>query len=96
MAAVLNARRVAWDAARVIVEASTAEAYWWVGDMVNRHLGVMYQLKLAETRLRVLENDEVTVAETGMWRARFDELLGERPDLIPLVADLTKETAARL
>ncbi|TKK87507.1 hypothetical protein FDA94_16900 [Herbidospora galbida] len=92
----LNARRVAWEAARVLVEASTAETYWWVSDMVGRHLGVMYQLKLAETRLRLVENDEFTVAETGTWRARLDELLGDRPDLMPLVADLTKETAARL
>ncbi|WP_063819249.1 hypothetical protein [Herbidospora cretacea] len=93
---VLNTRRVAWDAARVFVQASTSDAYWWLGDMVNRHLGVMYQLKLAETRLRMLEDDAVTVVETGAWRARLDDLLAGRPDLTPLVADLTKETVARL
>nr|WP_062341647.1 hypothetical protein [Herbidospora sakaeratensis] len=92
----LNARRVAWEAARVVVEASTAETYWWLNDMIGRYLGVMYQLKLAETRLRLLEDDEFTVTETGAWRARFDELLGDRPDLTPVVADLTRETAARL
>ncbi|WP_062428776.1 hypothetical protein [Herbidospora daliensis] len=92
----LNARRVAWEGARVVVEASTAEAYWWVNDMIGRYLGVMYQLKLAETRLRLLEDDEFTVAETGAWRARLDDLLAERPDLTPVVADLTKETSARL
>ncbi|WP_066374294.1 hypothetical protein [Herbidospora mongoliensis] len=96
MAGVLNTRRVAWEAARVFVEASTADAYWWLGDMITRHLGVVYQLKLTETRMHILENDAATVAETGMWRARFDELLSERPDMTPLIADLTKKTVARL
>ncbi|WP_155352182.1 hypothetical protein [Acrocarpospora macrocephala] len=92
---VIHPQRVAWDTARVFVAATTADAYWWLSEMVGNHLGVTYQLKLAETRLRLLTED-ASIAESGMWRVRLQDVIAERPELARVLIDLTRETAARL
>ncbi|WP_155347923.1 hypothetical protein [Acrocarpospora pleiomorpha] len=66
-----------------------------VSEMVGNYLGVMYQLKLAETRLRLLSED-AALAESGMWRVRLQDLMTERPELARVLIDLTRETAARM
>lgn len=88
--------RVAWEGARVFVAATEADAYWWLSDMMARHLGVIYHLKLAETRLRVLQSGETVYAEAGAWRVRLEELLKERPELTPVVVRLIVQTAERI
>lgn len=90
---VLHPRRVAWEGARTFVSAANADAYWWLTDTVGRYLGVMYQLKLAETRLRLQADEDATFSETGAWRARLDELLDHQPDLAPLLTQIIAETA---
>jgi hypothetical protein len=92
---VVHRERVAWEGARIFVAAAEADAYWWLSDVVGRYLGTMYELKLAETRLR-LQSDGGSFAEAGAWRARLEELLQDRPDLIPLVLQVITETAHRL
>jgi hypothetical protein len=92
---VIHRPRVAWESARVFVAAANADAYWWLSEMVGRHLGVMYELKLAETRLR-LQLEDASYAETAAWRARLDELLHDHAELIPLMLQLVTETADRL
>jgi hypothetical protein len=92
---VLHRPRVAWEGARVFVAAADADAYYWLGDLVGQHLGVMYQLRLAETRIRLRAGD-VSHAETGVWRAYLDDLLQERPELTTLVHELVAETSSRL
>jgi hypothetical protein len=92
---VLHRPRVAWEGARVFVAAANADAYYWLSDMVGEYLGVIYQLKLAETRIR-LQADEVPYAEAGAWRARLDELLHHHPELTPLLHQLVTETSDRL
>ncbi|MEU4580031.1 hypothetical protein ACBI99_42320 [Nonomuraea sp. ATR24] len=96
--AVLHPRRVAWEGARVFVAAAGTETYWWLSEAIGRYLGVMYELQLAETRLR-LQSDgrKVTpLLESGAWRARLDELLDECPGYASILTQLVEETAARL
>ncbi|GAA0433884.1 hypothetical protein Acor_08170 [Acrocarpospora corrugata] len=92
---VIHPQRVAWDTARVIVAASTADVYWWLSDMVGTYLGVMYQLKLAETRLHMLTEDALN-AESGTWRVRLQDAMAERPELVRVLIDLTREISARM
>ena len=106
---VVHHPRVAWEGARVFVAAADTDTYWWLGDMVGRYLGVMYQLKLAETRLRLQSEDaaiaeirlrpqvqDIPHAETGAWRARLTDLLHDRPDLTGILVQLIEETTERL
>lgn len=92
---VIHHPRVAWEGARVFVPAATGDAYWWLSDMVGLHLGVMYEFDLATTRLRLQREDQL-FAEIGAWRVRLEDLLRDRPELAPLLVQLTAETAGRL
>ncbi|MFC4057004.1 hypothetical protein ACFOWE_01775 [Planomonospora corallina] len=93
---VIHRPRTAWDSARVFVAAAECDVYWWLTDEVGRRLGAAYQESLARTRLRLQRRADAVSAEAGTWRARLEELLQERPDLIPVLLRLTEETAARL
>ncbi|GAA2119651.1 hypothetical protein [Actinomadura alba] len=55
----------------------------------------MYQLRLAETRIR-LQAEDASYAETGVWRAHLEDLLHNRPELTSLVHELVGETSSRL
>ncbi|MFB9892304.1 hypothetical protein [Planobispora takensis] len=92
---VLHQPRVALDGARVFVAAANAEVYWWLTDMIGRYFGEMYQLKLAETRLR-LQHEDATYAEAGAWRVRLQEMLRERPELTPVLWQMVAETTERM
>ncbi|GIH79581.1 hypothetical protein [Planobispora longispora] len=92
---VVHQPRVAWEGARAFVAAADSDAYWWLTDAVGRSLGAVYQLNLAETRLRLRREDAV-FAETGAWRVRLEDLLRARPELAPLLVRLTAETSGRL
>ncbi|MGI8336571.1 hypothetical protein ACRYCC_42075 [Actinomadura scrupuli] len=92
---VIHRPRVAWEGARAFVAAANTDAYWWLSEMVGRYLGVMYELQLAETRLRLQLEDE-PFAETAAWRARLDDLLYDQAELTPLVLQLVSETTDRL
>jgi hypothetical protein len=87
--------RLAFLGARVFVEAAQGDAYWWLSDIMNIHLGPMYALKLAETRLR-LAREEAQMSEAGAWRARLEELLAQHPALAPLVTQMIEGSAGRL
>jgi hypothetical protein len=92
---VLSPPRLAFMGARVFVEAAQCDAYWWLSDVVNIHLGPMYALKLAETRLRLVR-EEAGMSEAGAWRARLDELLEQQPGLAPLVTQMVEGSVSRL
>jgi hypothetical protein len=87
--------RLAFEGAVVFVEAAQRDAYWWLSDVVNIHLGPIYALNLAETRLR-LAREEARLPEAGAWRFRLEELLTQRPDLAPLVTQMVEGSADRL
>jgi hypothetical protein len=93
--AVIHTPRVAWEGARVFVAAATSDAYWWLSEMIGQHLGLMYQMDLTSTRLRLLSED-ARFAEVGAWRVRLEDLLHSRPELAPLLLQLVAETTSRL
>ncbi|GIN05462.1 hypothetical protein [Planomonospora venezuelensis] len=92
---VVHRPRVALEGARAFVAAASSEVYWWLTDMTGTHLGVLYQLRLAETRLR-LQREDAEFTEIGAWRVRLEDLLHERPDLAPFLLRLTGEISERL
>ncbi|MBF8194241.1 hypothetical protein ITP53_52985 [Nonomuraea sp. K274] len=94
--AVLHPRRVAWEGARIFVHAANTDAYWWLSDTVGHYLGIMYQLQLCETRLRLQAEADAIYAEAGAWRARLDELLDTRPAAASILAQMIIETTSRL
>ncbi|AQZ64092.1 unnamed protein product [[Actinomadura] parvosata subsp. kistnae] len=96
--AVLHPKRVAWEGARTFVSAATTDAYWWLSDTVGQYLGLMYQLQLCETRLRLQGEPDVEAAyeEVGAWRARLDDLLTTTPSTTSLLTQLITETTSRL
>jgi hypothetical protein len=94
--AVVHPRRVAWEGARIFVFAANTDAYWWLSDTLGRYLGLMYQLQLCETRLRLQAEADAVYAEAGAWRARLDELLDTHPGTAPLLTQMIAETSSRL
>lgn len=93
---VVHRPRVAWECARVFVAAAGTDAFWWLSELVGLHLGVMYELRLAETRLRLEPGPEELFAEAAAWRASLEELLDLHPGLTSLLIQLIAETEERL
>ncbi|XVQ86001.1 hypothetical protein ACQP2K_00745 [Microbispora siamensis] len=103
--AVIHRERVAWESARVFVAAATGDTYWWLGEMLGRHLGQTYELALTRTRMRVRRGEarpvggpgeDVLSAEVGAWRARIEDVLTEHPELAEVLRQVTEETGRRL
>jgi|SRR5690606_27258690 hypothetical protein len=94
--ATLHPRRVAWEAARVFVTAADTDVYWWLSEAVGHYLGVIYELKLAETRLRLAGEPAKAPLEIPLWRALLDEMLDERPSEVSILSQLAEETADRI
>jgi hypothetical protein len=93
---VVHRPRVAWLAARAFVAAADADTFFWLSELVGRYLGVMYELKLAETRLRLSEGPEAVFAEVAAWRAALEDLLDLQPALTPLLVQFITETEEQL
>ncbi|RSN06575.1 hypothetical protein DMB42_25170 [Nonomuraea sp. WAC 01424] len=87
---------MAWEGAHTFVSAATTDAYWWLSDAVGHYLGLMYQLQLCQTRLRLQAEADAFYAEAGAWRARLDELVDTGPGAASVLTQLTAETSARL
>ena len=95
---VIHQPRVAWDAARAFVRAAGAPGYDAFAGRVLSRLGTDLYGELADTRARLLsasvessDDDRFTVdVEAGKWRVRMEDLLRTRPDLVPVVRELTE------
>lgn len=88
--------RLAWDAAWAIVDGSadpvrSASLAEWL----DTHAGQPYGQLVIDCRNRLVTNDgfESTAVEAGIWRARLDDLLHDRPDLVEPLAHLIRATA---
>ncbi|WP_067497585.1 hypothetical protein [Actinoplanes sp. TFC3] len=96
---VIHQPRVAWDGARAFVRAAGADAYATFSNEVLTRLGSELYGELANTRQRLQtssidssDNDRFTKdVEASRWRVRLDELLRTRPDLMPVVQELTEK-----
>ena len=88
--------RLAWDGARAIVATIEAGQDAWLAALVRDRLGPSYAQAVADSRQRLAANSDAFLTEAGLWRVRLDDLLGQRPDLAPQVAELTSQATAHL
>jgi hypothetical protein len=99
---VIHQPRVAWDAARAFVRAAAGADFDAFAGEVHNLLGRAYGDELMYTRLRLCTAEvgeragyQITDAEVGMWRARLEDLLRERPELVGTVRNLTGRVPRR-
>lgn len=88
--------RLAWDAARAIVDASADPARAVsLAEWLDTHAGRPYGRLVIESRDRLAATYgfESTAVEAGIWRVRLDDLLHDRPDLVEPLANLIRGTA---
>jgi hypothetical protein len=98
MGTVVHTPRIAWDGARVLVHAASAEAtFAWMADRLGPILpDDMYDDYLA-TRNHLIrpDRDDVENVEAGVWRVRLEALVQDRPELVgPLGALIAEVNAA--
>jgi hypothetical protein len=93
--AVIHQPRVAWDGARAFVRAAGGPHAERFALLVLGRLGEASHAQFVDSRNRLLKaigGDRYTTdLEAGKWRVRLDDLMQNRPDLIPAVLDLTNE-----
>jgi hypothetical protein len=98
---VLHQPRVAFDAARILLDVSSAgdeDLYRWYGDQLSVVLGSSYLHKLGATRneLKRSERDDTRSTEAGKWRVRFEDELRTHSGVAESLQHLTLATSQRL
>ena len=100
-AEVLHQPRVAFDAARILIDLSGADdqaLYEWYGDQLAVVLGRSIQAELLTTRhelKRSLRANGRSI-EAGKWRVRLEDVLRTRAGVAEGLHDLTASARARL
>jgi hypothetical protein len=96
---IIHQQRLAWDCARVLAEAAdTDQLYFWVGARLRELLGPEHEWMLSQSRTRLLigaRSDQRQV-ESGLWRAKLEDVLRERPELTVALSLLAGEIRTRL
>jgi hypothetical protein len=96
MSTTTHVPRVAWDAARAIVNATSDPARAaWFANWLNTNAGPQYGQLLIESHNRLASGRgfESMAVEAGVWRVRLDDLLHSRPELVEPLAKLVRMTA---
>jgi hypothetical protein len=95
---VIHQPRVAWDAARALVEAAQAGStmYFWYHHEVQELLGPEYAGEFAVTRIRLGEEPDHSHVEAGKWRVRLEDVLRTQPHLAEDLNRLTADARLRL
>ena len=96
---VVHPQRLAWDGAQTIVRAfGSAQVCDWLDGQFGRLLGPAYQQALTDSRHRLWssERPDAPQIESGLWRARLDDLLRGSPMLAVMLHELVEETAVQL
>lgn len=91
MSTTTHVPRVAWDAARAIVHASTDSARAaLLANWFTTHAGPPYGQLVIESHNRLIADRafESVAVEAGVWRVRLDDLLHNRSDLVEPLAKL--------
>ena len=91
MSTTTHVPRVAWDAARAIVQASAEPARAaLLANWFNTHAGPPYGQLVIESHRRLVADHGFQSASVGagVWRVRLDDLLHNRSDLIEPLAKL--------
>jgi hypothetical protein len=98
---VVHHARLAWDAARIVVAVADGDEdrlYQWLAGRLDTICGWEYEqaLSISRTRLMYQLRADATAVEAGMWRARLQDLLDRRPELVPPLQALVEELAPLL
>jgi hypothetical protein len=93
---VIHQPRVAWDGACAFVRAAGSRDYDQFAGQVYLRLGVEIYGELSDTRQRLILADahapgdrRVSDVEAAKWRARLQDLMLQRPDLIGTILELS-------
>ena len=98
-ASVLHQPRIAFDAASVLVDVSTADesAFAWYGEHLAALLGPSLRRDLLTTRHELLhaKRDNTRNVEGGKWRVRLEDALRTRPEVAESLRELTLSARSR-
>jgi hypothetical protein len=97
-ARVLHQPRVAWDGARVLVNAcATGYDFGKLSVRVRELLGPAYEEALWQSQMEVRYSTrpDAPELEAGKWRVRLEDVLRERPELIEVLAEVFADAKAR-
>ena len=95
---IVHHQRLAWDCARAFMAVVDGDRdYFWLCRQVRQLLGPDYEAALsdARTRLMLAARPEAPQIEAGLWRARMEDALRERPDLVLALAALVEDARER-
>lgn len=95
---IVHHQRLAWDCARAFTAIAEDDyGYHWLSRELRALLGPDYELALsdAHTRLRYTTRLDAVPAEAGLWRARIEDVLRQRPELELVLAALARDAAQR-
>jgi hypothetical protein len=96
---IVHHQRLAWDCARAFMAAADSDRdYFWLCHEVRRLLGPEYELALSDARTRLLlaARPDTPQREAGLWRARMEDTLRERPELALALAALVEDAGRRV
>jgi hypothetical protein len=97
---IIHQPRVAWELARVAVDAAAAgdDQYVWFATRVADLLGAAYRRELFDTRTRLAQRPgaDPRQVETGVWRVRLEDVLRSRPELAEDLQILALDARTRL
>jgi hypothetical protein len=96
MAFVTHRPRLAWDGARMVVAAIERGHHGWIGDLLAERLGPEYRHHVEDAWLRMTMEPDRALIEAGLWRARLDDLMAQRPDRRTEVGNVIDEALAFL
>lgn len=97
-AGIVHHQRLAWDCARAFIAvADTDRDYFWLCNEVRRLLGPQYEVALSDARNRLVlaRRPDAAQIEAGLWRARMEDALRERPELVLALASLVEDARQR-
>jgi hypothetical protein len=88
--------RLAWDGARMVVAAIERGHHGWIGELLGERLGPEYRRHVEDAWLRMTMEPDRALIEAGLWRARLDDLLAQRPERHTEVAFVIDEATTFL
>jgi hypothetical protein len=88
--------RVAWDGARVIIAAIDRGYQGWLAYALSERIDAAYYEYVLDSWSRMNARPEAMMAEAGLWRARLDDLLAERPEITDELIAVLEETSTTL
>jgi hypothetical protein len=95
---IVHHQRLAWDCARAFTAVAEDDyGYQWLSGQLRVVLGPDHELALSDshTRLRYTTRLDAMSAEAGLWRARIEDTLRQRPELAPALDTLARDAGRR-